>query len=166
MALVRPLLYTTKEFIKLYTARGFIFNEEVRKFLILENSSGGKVLEDILKPIDCRFMRRLSSIFHNLKYLNINTENITTLFFCLSPRHVKNLYRYYYLEWLELQSKHNVPKICWRYTPSQFNRLQGDELKNSWLEVLERFINEESTNSSFVHCFLINRFYRYLIPFS
>tara|TARA_Y200000002_G_scaffold366249_1_gene357007 strand:- start:443 stop:1015 length:573 start_codon:yes stop_codon:yes gene_type:complete len=179
-----PLLYTTTVFVEKLIERGFCINLKLRnKLMQIDkdfNNKNNKTesleiywnTESVQKEINHYLdnqdsnirINNILSILSSLSKYNINYINLAVILWSLSIQEIRNLYRYYYLEWININKNSTLfeSKIIWKYTPREFNLLESTQIYNYWLHFIKQFI---SPNNHSLHIFFINRFYKYMTPF-
>lgn len=179
-----PLLYTTHEFTEKLVERGFEINLSLRNRLMeltslrdYKTTESLKIFwndDDIIKKIEMELkrseqqiqIRKLLTILCVLSKYKINYINLAVILYSLSIQEIRNLYRYYYLEWVNMKDDFNTPlkQIKWRYTPREFNLLPVDDIYIYWFDFIQQFITDNDTKHA-LSIFFINRFYTYMTPF-
>lgn len=174
----KVLIYTTEEFVQRLLNRGYHIKLDLKHRLdvILQGESKKHTLEchsqTFWSSLEDHTLHTLQSSDHfinvldlcaqlsPLHKLNINYVNIAVVLYSFTAQDWKNLYRYYYLEWM----KCNRDKCLWVHTPRYISKLDTFKLQQICKSFLDYMIHD-CENNKYVHSlFFINRLYLYLTP--
>lgn len=177
-----PLIYTSSQFVEKIVERGIEFDFELRKQIINDLSVLGTSFSSKQQKIDAhtqywkdmysvsvdndkKYLSRLGSVMCSLERYNIPYVNYLVIFYYFTANEIKNLYRYYFIEWKQIEKQLEfLPenKMEWNITPRDFSKLSDIQLFDNWISFLEQSFNGGSKCHVF---FIINKLYQYITPF-
>lgn len=179
-----PFLFTSQAFVGKMIERGFELDIEFRnKLYILASAYTPKEyaslaifwkecalesLIDMPSKYDKDEIRHLLILFCVLEKYKVNYVNLVILFMSMTKQQKKNLYRHYYLEWVNrvepvtISDDKAVTPTQWRYTPREFGHLDAEQMRTAWHHLIELFLHSDEFTKVI---FFINQFYMYMAPF-
>jgi len=176
---LKVLNYTTGEFILRLQNRGYPIHTELKSHLdsILQSKSTRKdtnchtnVFWSSLEDRTLTSLQQTAPHFVNiadlcahlspLSALQINYINLAVVLYTLNAQEWKNLYRYYYLEWMTC----NNGDILWEHTPRFFSKQNDFQLQQMCTDFLDFMMAGCHTDNYVRSLFFINRLYQYLTP--
>ena len=173
----RTLLYTTFELVDRLQARGRAIRFDVRDIAIswfCETDAQSIDWADLSQKLSyLPPMKEGAITFINLCKLlyplhqeyDLQPINIAIALHTLTNTEIKNLYRFCYLEWMNVrESVSEWPETFWLYTPRQFSQLSTESLSSAWENSLHMFFGPEHAHIPSLRLFLLNRIYGYLLP--